>query len=120
MKTDTKASLRLKGITGVVFVELNGGGAEAKRLADTTPAGQVPEIPSEKSTLTSILDALPTVIEKFTAIENKTQKVLTDVGKAASTVNEAAGDIKETTAKVKENPSLLLRRPKEKPPSEKK
>jgi phospholipid/cholesterol/gamma-HCH transport system substrate-binding protein len=120
VKTDTKASLKLKGITGVVFVELNGGGAEAKRLADTTPAGQVPEIPSEKSTLTSILDALPTVIEKFSAIENKTQKVLTDVGKAASTVNEAAGDIKETTAKVKENPSLLLRRPKEKAASEKK
>jgi phospholipid/cholesterol/gamma-HCH transport system substrate-binding protein len=120
VKTDTKASLKLKGITGVVFVELNGGGAEAQRLADTTPAGQVPEIPAEKSTLTSILDALPTVIEKFTAIENKTQKVLTDVGKAASTVNEAAGDIKETTAKVKENPSLLLRRPKEKAASEKK
>jgi phospholipid/cholesterol/gamma-HCH transport system substrate-binding protein len=120
VKTDTKASLKLKGITGVVFVELNGGGAGASRLADTTPAGQVPEIPSEKSTLTSILDALPTVIEKFSAIESKTQRVLTDVGKAASTVNEAAGDIKETTAKVKENPSLLLRRPKEKAASEKK
>lgn len=118
--TDTKASLRLKGITGVVFVELNGGGADARRLADATPAGQVPEIPSEKSTLTSILDALPTVIEKFSAIESKTARVLTDVGKAASTVNEAAGDIKETTAKVKENPSLLLRRPKEKTASEKK
>jgi phospholipid/cholesterol/gamma-HCH transport system substrate-binding protein len=120
VKTDTKASLKLKGITGVVFVELNGGSPEAKRLADATPAGQVPEIPSEKSALTSILDALPTVIEKFSAIESKAQRVLTDVGKAAGTVNEAATDIKETTAKVKENPSLLLRRPKEKTASEQK
>lgn len=120
VKTDTKASLKLKGITGVVFVELNGGGPEARRLVDVTPAGQVPEIPSEKSKLTSILDALPTVIEKFSAIETKTQRVLTDVGKAAGTVNEAATDIKETTAKVKENPSLLFRRPKEKAASEQK
>src|ERR1700693_4858834 len=34
IKTDTKASLKLKGITGVVFVELNGGTPEAKRLAE--------------------------------------------------------------------------------------
>ncbi len=108
VKTDTKASLKLKGITGVVFVELTGGSAEAQKLVDSTPQGQVPEIPAEKSTLTSILDALPNVIQKFSAIESKTQKVLTDVG-------EAATDIKATTSKVKENPSLLLRRPKEKP-----
>src|SRR6266851_604199 len=56
VKTDTKASLKLKGITGVVFIELNGGSAEAQRLVDATPAGQVPEIPYEKSALTSILD----------------------------------------------------------------
>ena len=115
VKTDTKASLKLKGITGVVFVELNGGSAEAQRLVDATPAGQVPEIPYEKSALTSILDALPTVMEKFSAMEGKAQKVLSDVGQVTSTVKDAASDIKETTAKVKENPSLLLRRPKEKP-----
>ena len=117
VKTDTKASLKLKGITGVVFVELNGGSAGAESLVDTSPAGQIPEIPSEKSKLTSILDALPTVIEKFSAIESKTQKVLTDIGQVTSTVKDAASDVKETTSKVKENPSLLLRRPKEKPAS---
>ena len=117
VKTDTKASLKLKGITGVVFVELNGGSAGAESLVDTSPAGQIPEIPSEKSKLTSILDALPAVIEKFSAIESKTQKVLTDIGQVTSTVKDAASDVKETTSKVKENPSLLLRRPKEKPAS---
>jgi hypothetical protein len=56
-----------------------------------------------------LLDALPKVVEKFSGIESKAQKVLTDVG-------AATGDIKETASKVKENPSLLLRRPpKEKP-----
>ena len=98
VKTDTTASLKLKGITGVVFVELNGGGPEAKLLAETTPAGQVPEIPSEKSELAALLEKLPRVIDGFAALEKKGQKVLGDVG--------------EVTEKVKKDPSTLLRRPK--------
>ena len=102
VKTDTKAMLKLKGITGVVFIELDGGSAAAERLVAATPEGQVPEILSEKSSLTAFLDQLPKVVEKFAALENQTAKVLTDVG--------------EITKKVKENPSLLLRRPREKTP----
>jgi phospholipid/cholesterol/gamma-HCH transport system substrate-binding protein len=33
VKTDTRASLALKGITGVVFIELNGGDPAAKIIA---------------------------------------------------------------------------------------
>ncbi len=115
VKTDTKASLKLKGITGVVFVELTGGAAEAQRLADATPAGQVPEIPSEKSALTSILDTLPKMLENFAAVGGKAQKVLNDVGQVTGIAKEAAVNVKETSEKVKENPSLLLRKPKKEP-----
>jgi phospholipid/cholesterol/gamma-HCH transport system substrate-binding protein len=94
VKTDTKASLKLKGITGVVFIELNGGGPSAKALAAVTPEGQVPEIPSEQSSLTSVLDQLPKILEKFSAIEDQTKKVVTDVG--------------EVTGKIKENPLLRM------------
>src|SRR5437867_2483060 len=96
--TDTKASLKLKGITGVVFIELEGGGPNAKSLVAATPEGQIPEIRSEKSSLTTVLDQLPQMLEKFSSIENQTKKVLSDVG--------------EVTGKVKENPLLRLR-PKE-------
>jgi len=99
VKTDTKAILKLKGITGVVFIELNGGSANAQLLAEAAPAGQVPEIPSEKSNLTTFLDELPKLAQKFSALETKTGKVVDDVGEVAK--------------KVKENPSVLLRRPKE-------
>ena len=100
IRTDTKATLKLKGITGVVFIELDGGSPDAKMLLAATPANQIPEIPSEKGTLTTVLDELPKLIHKFSTIEDKTKKVVTDVG--------------ELTNKVKENPSLLLRRPKDK------
>jgi phospholipid/cholesterol/gamma-HCH transport system substrate-binding protein len=97
VKTDTRASLALKGITGVVFIELNGGDPAAKTLLAATPEGEVPEIPSEKTGLKAMLDDLPTLVKKFSAIEDQVKKVATSVG--------------GLTDKVKDNPSLLLRRP---------
>jgi phospholipid/cholesterol/gamma-HCH transport system substrate-binding protein len=94
IKTDTKAVLKLKGITGVMFIELDGGSPEAPSLASATAEGQVPEIPSEKSTLTTFLDELPKVVEKFGRLEDKASKVVADVG--------------GVTGKIKENPSVLI------------
>jgi phospholipid/cholesterol/gamma-HCH transport system substrate-binding protein len=112
VKTDTKASLKLKGITGTLFVELTGGSVAAKNLREVTPEGQIPEIPAEKSKLASLLDALPNMVEKFSAMESKASKVLGDVGKVTGTMKEAAENAKEATAKVNENPSVLLWGPK--------
>lgn len=100
VKTDTKASLKLKGITGVVLIELNGGAPNATTLLAATPEGQVPEIPSEKSSLATVMDQLPKVIEQFSAIEKQTKKVMSDVS--------------EVTGKIKDNPLLRLGAPKEK------
>jgi phospholipid/cholesterol/gamma-HCH transport system substrate-binding protein len=97
IKTDTRASLALKGITGVVYIELSGGDPATKTLLAVTPQDQMPEIPSEKTGLKAMLDSLPKVVEKFSAIEDQVKKVVTTVG--------------AVTDKVKENPSLLLRRP---------
>ena len=100
VKTDTKASLAMKGFTGVVTIELNVGNPAAQTLLAVTPAGKIPNIPSERTGLQTMLDALPKVIEKFSSIENQAKKVVTNVG--------------ELTNKVKDNPSLLLRRPEQK------
>lgn len=97
VKTDTRASLALKGITGVIFIELNGGDPAAKTLLAVTPQGKVPEIPSEKTGLKAMLDELPKLVEKFGALEDQVKKVVTNAG--------------VLTDKVKANPSLLLRRP---------
>ena len=104
VKTDTRASLALKGLTGVVFIELNGGDPAAKSLLAITPAGQIPEIPSEKTGLKAMLDALPKLVEKFGALEDQVKKVVTNAG--------------ALTEKVKANPSLLLRRPEKKESSD--
>jgi len=102
VKTDTKATLKFKGITGVTFIELSGGGAEAKTLVAVTPEGQIAEIPAERSTIAVLLEELPKLIAKFSALEDKAGKVVSDVG--------------AVTTQIKENPSLLLRGPREKTP----
>src|SRR6266478_4454342 len=94
VKTDTKATLKLKGITGVVFIELNGGTPNAQSLVAATPEGQIQEIASEKSGLASLMDQLPKVVEKFSAIEDQTKKVV--------------GDLGEVAGKIKNNPLLKL------------
>jgi phospholipid/cholesterol/gamma-HCH transport system substrate-binding protein len=94
VKTDTKASLKLKGITGVLFIELSGGSPKSQMLAAATPDGRVPEIASEKSPLTTALEALPKAIDRLVALENRAGKVLSDVG--------------ATTSEIKENPSSLI------------
>ena len=74
VKTDTKATLKLKGITGVVFIELSGGSPKARTLLAATPQDQIPEIPSQKSSLNTALDQLPREIDKFSAIEDQGKK----------------------------------------------
>jgi phospholipid/cholesterol/gamma-HCH transport system substrate-binding protein len=100
VKTDTKASLKLKGVTGVVYIELNGGAPNAQSLVAVTPEGQVPEIASEKSSLATAMDQLPKVLEQFSAIEKQTKKVMSDVG--------------EVTERVKDSPVMKIFPPKEK------
>ncbi len=97
IKTDTRASLALKGITGVVFIELNGGDPAAKALVAAAGSDGIPEIPSERTGLKAMIDDLPKLVEKFSAIENQVKKVVTNIG--------------GLTDKVKADPSLLLRRP---------
>lgn len=106
VKIDTRASLTLKGITGVVFIELNGGDPAAQTLLAATPPNKIPEIPSEKTGLKAMLDELPKLVTKFGAIEDQVKKVMTSVEKVVTGVGAV-------TDKVKDNPSLLLRRPKE-------
>jgi phospholipid/cholesterol/gamma-HCH transport system substrate-binding protein len=113
--TDTRASLAMKGITGVVFVELNGGDPAGQTLLAATPPDKVPEIPSEKIGLKAMLDELPKLVGKFAVIADKFSGMATKFTAIEEQVKGVVTGVGELTAKVKANPSLLLRRPKESP-----
>jgi phospholipid/cholesterol/gamma-HCH transport system substrate-binding protein len=92
--TDTKATLALKGITGGRFIELEGGNSGAPTLASATPAGEIPVIPSERSGLASIREALPQVVAKLSTLEDRTDRVM--------------GDAEGLVRELKQNPSELV------------
>ena len=116
--TDTRASLELKGITGVVFIDLNGGDPKEQTLVAATPAGSIPEIPTEKTGLKAMIDELPKMVKKIETTADKFAGMADKFGGMAdkfSAVGDKAGKVMtgvgELTEKVKENPSLLLRSP---------
>jgi phospholipid/cholesterol/gamma-HCH transport system substrate-binding protein len=116
--TDTRASLEMKGITGVVFIELGGGDPAAQTLLAATAPDKIPEIPSEKAGLKALLDDLPKIAAKFSAMAEKfsgmAEKISGMAGKFSGIgdeVKKVVTDVGGLTDKVKANPSLLLRRP---------
>jgi len=118
VKTDTRASLELKGITGVVFIELNGGNPEAQTLLAATPEGKIPEIPSEKTGLKALLDELPKMVKKFEATADKFATMADKFSAVGDQTKKVMTGVSELTNKVKADPSLLLRRPKGNPDAE--
>jgi phospholipid/cholesterol/gamma-HCH transport system substrate-binding protein len=113
VKTDTKASLRFKGITGALSIELSGGSPEAPSLLSTTSNNQIPEIPEEKSSLLALLDQLPQTIKNVSEIGDQLKKLMSNKNIAAlsGTIEElrsAARNASELFASLKANPSQIL------------
>ncbi len=76
VKTDTKASLKLQGITGAVYIELTGGGPEAQMLMGTEDSP--PEIPAEASSINAIVNRAPEVLEKASKVADQLNKLMSD------------------------------------------
>jgi phospholipid/cholesterol/gamma-HCH transport system substrate-binding protein len=78
VKTDTTATLKLYGITGDVYIELNGGSEDAPILASKAEAGERPEIKAEPSSINAILNGLPRLLEKANHIADQIDKIFSD------------------------------------------
>jgi phospholipid/cholesterol/gamma-HCH transport system substrate-binding protein len=111
VKTDTRASLTLKGITGVVFIELNGGAKETKSLLGVKLPDEIPEIRSEKTGLKAMLQELPRMIKKFETTVDRFSTMADKFSAVGDQTKKVMTGVSELTDKVKANPSLLLRRP---------
>jgi len=61
IKTDTVARVDRPGVTGRVFVQLDGGSQEAPLLRDSVTDDVLPEIPSEPSTLEQLISQAPEI-----------------------------------------------------------
>lgn len=91
VKVDTKANLKLQGITGTVFVELSGGEPNSPNLADNEK-DTIPEIPAEQSSLNALIDRVPILLDKLSASVDRFNLLLSDKNIAAATNMFQNGD----------------------------
>jgi phospholipid/cholesterol/gamma-HCH transport system substrate-binding protein len=97
IKQDTTASLKLQGITGVVYIELLGGSPNSPEIAEEKD-GDVPELKAQQSSIDALINRLPILLEKTTHIVDQIEKALNEqnieaFGSLLKNANEAVSEI---------------------------
>lgn len=77
IKVDTVAVLKTQGLTGIAYVELGGGAADAALLRATTP-GQYPVIRTKPSLSARLENVLTTVLTKLDTTTSNIDAILSD------------------------------------------
>ncbi len=90
--------LKLAGVTGIAYVEINGGRSGAKPIA--IEKGKIPVIPSRPSALSKLGDALPGVAVNMAESFKRINSVLTE--KTIEHLNRIAAHLDESTARLSE------------------
>ena len=108
VRRGTEATLASQGVTGVAFVGLEGGGADAPRLAVDEVSG-VAEIPTKPTVVQGLLETAPDLLDKaisvlndigrFTTQENADHvaSIVANLDQASGRINKAVDDLTRTS-----------------------
>jgi phospholipid/cholesterol/gamma-HCH transport system substrate-binding protein len=83
VKIDTKANLKMQGITGIVFIELSGGDPNLPNLANDDDTKHIPVIPAEPSSLNALINRVPILLDKISNAVDQINKFVSDDNAAA-------------------------------------
>jgi len=108
VKSDSVASLKLQGVTGTSFIELNGGAPGMQSLKETVEKGKIPVIPSEPSGINAVMNQLPQIMDQLSQFATQMNKLTSDanIGKLSEAFDNLAassGDIRDTLQKTQGN-----------------
>jgi len=78
IKYDTIASLKLQGITGVVFIELTGGSNVALDMPKESWGDDIPEIRAKSSPISAVVDRLPEVMDNISKTVEQINKIVSN------------------------------------------
>ncbi len=113
IKTDTVATLKLLGITGNVYIELSGSQPGSPNLLTSENRESPPEIPSQPSTISTVMDMLPQITEKISNISDQLSKLLSNkniasISDTIKQLNATSHNAAEASQNIKEHPSRLI------------
>jgi phospholipid/cholesterol/gamma-HCH transport system substrate-binding protein len=77
IKEDTEAVLKSQGLTGIAYVELDGGSPASAPLRASAP-GELPVIRTKPSLSARLEDVLTTVLDKLNSTSDNVNKILSD------------------------------------------
>jgi len=86
VKTDTTAAMKLKGVSGDIYIDLNPGSTDAPGLT-AVKKGELPEIHAEKSSINTIIDRMPELLEKTDHLLAKADHIASQLDKVFSDQN---------------------------------
>jgi phospholipid/cholesterol/gamma-HCH transport system substrate-binding protein len=102
IKIDTEASLKLQGVTGVIFIELSGGNNESENLADISEReDKMQEIKAKSSPLSAIVDRMPELLDRISNGVEQFNKMVSDEN--IGSLNNILTDLNEMTSTSKSN-----------------
>lgn len=113
IKSDTRAQMQTLAVTGVSFVSLAGGSAEAQLLRDM-PGNDVPIIPSERSVLQALTEDAPDLVseainvmrnlQEFTGPQNQRNvaSIVQNIADASGRLDQALSDFSDISGTVAE------------------
>ncbi len=107
IKTDAVASLEPVGVTGGVYVEIQGGSKDAPLLREKVSG--IPVIASRPSSIAAVLSKAPEVLENLMTISNRLTLLLNDdnqkaIGTLLANLAQASGNANDTMR----NANLLI------------
>lgn len=104
VKSDTKASIELAGITGITFVQLTAGSPQARSLE--AKAGQpVPVIESEQTQLAALVSGGAQILGDASMAMERVNKFLTDEN--IESINTTISNIEAITTMLAEDDGLV-------------
>lgn len=110
IRTDSRASLELQGVTGVAIVGVTAGTPDAATLADQ--GGGIPVIPSSRSALQSLTDKGPEMIDRLNEVaqqltvlfgeenQQRVENILVNVENSTQNLDQAIEDISSATGAI--------------------
>jgi len=97
IKEDMSVVLKFYGLTGLAFIEIEGGSKESPLLKSQN--GDIPVIKSAPSIYTRLNESLPDIAQKLSTALGKIDRLLND--KNLSNISESIDNIKEISLYVK-------------------
>ncbi len=98
IKTDTKAELKVFGLTGLTFIELSGGTNKAPALKPDKQGKRI--IQSKKSQIALITDSIATLSEKSALALDSLNRILSE--KNSKNIDKTLENLAVTTGEMKE------------------